>query len=307
MSAQPAARAALAVPDVDWFETRDLGAGIHLVAEPGHVNCFLVTGGHTALLFDTGMGIGAISEAVRGLTDLPLIVVNSHDHVDHRGGNADLLRNRDELGLVDVAAHPLGDHRAADPGFLRDYARAMRDVHADYARYLALDSQSFFVGTRLPRMRELPDLSRWQVPAVRPTRLLDDGDVIDLGGRSLTVLHTPGHAPDAICLYESATGTLLAGDTLIAAAFWLHGPGADLDAFATSTARLAELPLARVLTAHNLLAELPGGYAADVARAARTVLRGESVPTPGRDLLGRRASRHDVDGVVVLTPPREAT
>jgi glyoxylase-like metal-dependent hydrolase (beta-lactamase superfamily II) len=183
------------------------------------------------------------------------------------------------------------------------YERAMREVYADYRRYLDLDAQNFFVASNLPRMRELPDLSDWRIPAVKPTRALTDGDTIDLGGRNLRVLHTPGHAQDAICLYDESTGTLLAGDTILAAAFWLHGDDADLKEFAASTARLAELGPARVLVAHNLLSELPGRSTTAVAYAANAVLHGESTPQASKDLLGRKVDRHEVGGVVILTEP----
>jgi glyoxylase-like metal-dependent hydrolase (beta-lactamase superfamily II) len=284
----------------DWFEIRELGDGIQLIAEPGHANSFLVSGRTTALLFDTGMGIAPIVDVVQELTDLPLLVVNSHDHLDHRGGNASLL---DHPRLLDIAAHPAGEHAAVDAEFQEMYERAMRSVYADYTRYLELDAQNFFVASSLPRMRELPDLSGWHVPAVPPTRTLADGELIDLGGRVLRVLHTPGHAPDAICLYDESTGTLLAGDTILAAAFWLHGDDADLKAFAASTARLSELSPARVLVAHNLLSELPGQSTAAVAYAANAVLQGGSAPRPDKDLLGRPVDRHEVGGVVILTEP----
>jgi glyoxylase-like metal-dependent hydrolase (beta-lactamase superfamily II) len=285
-----------------WFEVRDLGEGFRLIAEPGHANSFLVSGAESALLFDTGMGIAPIGDVVRELTDLPLIVVNSHDHLDHRGGNASLLS---DPGLLDIAAHPLGQHGAVDENFLRTYETAMGSVYADYLRYLALDRQNFFVASALPRMRELPDLSSWHVPAVPPTRALADGEAIDLGGRVLRVLHTPGHAPDALCLYDETTGVLLSGDTVLAAAYWLHGDDADLTAFATSTQRLAELAPTRVLVAHNLLAELPGRSVVAVAEAADRVLQGKSDPHADKDLLGRPVDRHDVDGVVILTAPAE--
>jgi glyoxylase-like metal-dependent hydrolase (beta-lactamase superfamily II) len=286
----------------DWFEVRDLGEGFQLIAEPGHVNSFLVTGSESALLFDSGMGIAPIGAVVRELTDLPLIVVNSHDHLDHRGGNASLLG---DPGLLAIAAHPLGRHDVVDESFLRPYEDAMRSVYADYLRYLALDRQNFFVSSALPHMRPMPELSTWHVPAVAPSRLLADGESIDLGSRVLRVLHTPGHAPDAICLYDEATGVLLSGDTILAAAYWLHGDDADLAAFASSTQRLAELAPSRVLVAHNLLVELPGRSAATVAEAAERVLQGDSEPLADKDLLGRPVDRHEFGGVVILTAPGE--
>lgn len=285
-----------------WFEVRDLGEGFFLIAEPGHINSFLVLGSERALLFDTGMGIAPISAVVSGLTDLPLIVVNSHDHLDHRGGNADLVAHAAQLQVQDLCAHPAGRHDEVDSGFIGHYVRAMSSVVEDHRTYRALDEQHFFALDGLPAMRDLPDLTGWNVSAVAPTRRLDDQERIDLGGRALTVLHTPGHAPDAIALWDESTGTLLGGDTVLAAAHWLHGDGADPVAFAASTERLAGLDASRVLVAHNLRYQLPGDRVTAVAHAARAVADGVTTPQPGRDLLGNPASRHEVDSVALLLP-----
>lgn len=296
-------------PAASWFHVEDLGDGVTLIAEPGHVNSFLVQGADRALLFDSGLGIAPISEVVRSLTDTPLLVVSSHDHVDHRGGNADLMAHADALQLVAIAAHPgavdpaSATHRAADPAFLRDYAAAMTAVYDEYLRFEALDAQDFFVLGGIARMRPMPDTSTWHVPAVRPTLALHDGERIDLGGRSLLVRHTPGHSPDSLVLIDERSGALLAGDTVIAAAFWLHNDGADLPAFAASTAFLAGLPITRVLTAHNLLAVQPPEYVAAVARAAALTRDGGTRPVAGHDLLGHPVDRHTHDGVTLLLPP----
>ncbi|MEP7764765.1 MBL fold metallo-hydrolase [Sanguibacter sp. 25GB23B1] len=295
----------------EWFHVAELGDGIVLISEPGHVNTFLVRGTDRALLFDTGLGIAPVSEVVRSLTDLPLVVVNSHDHVDHRGGNADLMAHADEIGLVGIGAHFIGvdpglggpaGHGPADAAFLRSYAAAMEEVHTQYEAYAALDAQSFYTLAGLGRMRPMPDTTHWAVPAVAPTFTLADGDTIDLGDRTLRVIHTPGHSPDSISLLEEDTGILLAGDTIIGAGFWLHHDGADLAAFAQSTAHLAGLRLRRILTAHNLLAEQPPAYADAVARAAAVVHAGGSHGVPGRDMLGTPVTRHDVGGVTLLLP-----
>ncbi|SDB84546.1 Glyoxylase, beta-lactamase superfamily II [Sanguibacter gelidistatuariae] len=291
-----------------WFHVEDLGDGVTLISEPGHVNCFLVQGTDRALLFDSGLGIAPISEIVASLTDTPLLVVSSHDHVDHRGGNADLVAHAEELRLVAIAAHPSAvdpasaTHRAADPGFLLDYAAAMTGVYEDYLRFEALDEQSFFVLAGLGRMRPMPDTSTWHVPGVRPTLALHDGARIDLGDRTLRVVHTPGHSPDSLVLVDERSGTLLAGDTVIAAASWLHNDGSDLAAFAASTAHLAGLPLTRVLTAHNLIAVQPPERVAAVARAAALTRDGGTRPVAGWDLLGYPVDRHTHAGVTLLLP-----
>ncbi|HSF97063.1 MAG TPA: MBL fold metallo-hydrolase [Ornithinibacter sp.] len=60
-----------------------------------------------------------------------------------------------------------------------------------------------------------------QTQADPPGAELADGQVFTVGDVQLTVLHTPGHAPGACCLYAPALGVLLSGDTL-----FCGGPGA---------------------------------------------------------------------------------
>lgn len=287
-----------------WFATRSLGDSIHVIAEPGHVNSFLVLGEDRALLFDSGMGIGSIAAEVRAITSLPLIVVNSHHHYDHRGGNGELAA----LG-VQLAVHESGVdlHGEADLGWLEAYGRVARRLVDDFARYSELDSRTFFLLDDALRVRPLPELNTWRIPAVRPDRALGDGETLDLGGRSWRVLHTPGHSPDGICLWEEATRTLLTGDTVLAAAYWSHFPEADIAVSARSLRALAGLGARRVLVAHNLRCELPGSAVQRAADAFARVRDGASRGQRSRDPFGNPVCRHDFDGFAVLAPPPENT
>lgn len=67
------------------------------------------------------------------------------------------------------------------------------------------------------------DLGLWTLthPDSSPNRLLEDGEVIDVAGTQVHVLHTPGHSPGSVCLYVPALETVFTGDTLFAG-----GPGA---------------------------------------------------------------------------------
>ena len=76
--------------DDGWFEVYRILDGIFAIYEPGQfeeVISFLITGEDMALLFDTGLGIGDIRGVVDELTDLQVVVLNSHTHYDHIGGN----------------------------------------------------------------------------------------------------------------------------------------------------------------------------------------------------------------------------
>jgi glyoxylase-like metal-dependent hydrolase (beta-lactamase superfamily II) len=98
------------------------------------------------------------------------------------------------------------------------------------------------------------DTSAYRIRPFRITRRLKDGDVLDLGGRALKILATPGHTPDAICLLDSAAGHLWTGDSFYLGPIWLFMQGTDLGAYGRSIERMAALTpnLKRVFPAHNL-------------------------------------------------------
>ncbi|MFI1509335.1 MBL fold metallo-hydrolase [Streptomyces sp. NPDC020597] len=108
---------------------------------------------------------------------------------------ADALGGRTLLAIVCTHAH--NDHIDAAPA-LADRTGAPILLHGD-------------------------DLPLWKQthPDRAPDGELADGQVLTVGGVELTVLHTPGHAPGAVCLHAPALRALFSGDTLFAG-----GPGA---------------------------------------------------------------------------------
>ena len=90
-------------------------------------------------------------------------------------------------------------------------------------------------------MRPLPatfDHGAWRTVSTVPTRLLRDGDTLDLGGRTLQVLHTPGHTPDCICLLDDEDRILFTGDTIDTGPIYAQFEESSLDSFAASTKKL---------------------------------------------------------------------
>ena len=105
-----------------WFIVKDITpsqsqGNIWMISEHGNATCYLVTGSKYAMLIDTGIGVGDLAGLVRGLTDLPLIVVNTHGHPDHVGANyqftevwfpekdLDLLNEMNPLNNPDLEAY----------------------------------------------------------------------------------------------------------------------------------------------------------------------------------------------------------
>ena len=74
----------------DWFEIRKGDDTVYAFCEHKHaqwVHSFLILGEKRSVLFDTGLGVCNIEEAIGPHLKTPLLVVNSHAHFDHIGNN----------------------------------------------------------------------------------------------------------------------------------------------------------------------------------------------------------------------------
>ncbi len=283
-----------------WFAVEQVEASTWLVGEPGHVNCFLVEGTERSVLVDTGLGIADIGAAARQLTDKPLLVANTHGHSDHRGGN---------WRFADVAAHPLAARVLTEPvaqRHLTAYLEVAREQLTAYQRARQADDRFFHLFTATTRPRPLPEEAEgWTVPGGPAPRPLADGERIDLGGRELTVLHTPGHSRDSLCLVDERAGLLFAGDTLITGDFWAHTPDTEIEVYAATLRRLADQladGLSAIYPAHTLRYRARPGLLTAAADAFEAIVDGSSAGTPGADLLGRPAARHEFAEFTVLRP-----
>jgi glyoxylase-like metal-dependent hydrolase (beta-lactamase superfamily II) len=92
------------------------------------------------------------------------------------------------------------------------------------------------------------DMPTWQASAA-----VKDGERLDLGGRTLEVLQTPGHTPDSMCLLDAANGLLFTGDTYYAGEVFLWAPETDVARYEASIKRLVSLEpgLKLLLPAHG--------------------------------------------------------
>lgn len=211
-----------------WFTSYEPEPGIFIIEEPHHierVKSHLIVGDRQAILIDTGMGIANIRELVESLTDKPVIVVNSHAHWDHVGGN----HLFDEIWIHPAEADEL------PKGYPNDRMR---------------------VWFQLPSLTgPLPDnvdLDTLEIVPSVATGLIEEGQRFDLGNRTLEVLHCPGHSPGGIVLLDRANGILFSTD--VAYAGYLYAYAGDwLVTYHASLTRLAELaPALRVLyPSHN--------------------------------------------------------
>jgi len=214
-----------------WYEVYVVEPQTIAIYEPGQFDeaiSYIISGEDRAILLDTGMGIANIKRTVSELTDLPIEVVNSHTHYDHVGGN----HLFDTVSVFDN---------------LVEIERLKRGFpHAELAKHLNED----LVWKPFPKDF---DPESYEIPPSTPTRLLNNGDRVNLGGRELEVIHTPGHSPGCICLLDSKKRLLFTGDTFFPGPLYAHFPESDFDTYHDTVERMTELvPLVDALCpAHN--------------------------------------------------------
>lgn len=221
-------QAAVARPE-DWYVTRTFGDGVTLISEH-HIDPFYrcniwhVRGRRHDLLIDSGMGVVSLTGMLPWLAERPIVALASHTHFDHIGSHHE---------FAERVCH------RAEPGILAD-----PEPRATLAeRYAVIDMfDALPPGGYVQR--------EYRVRAAPATRLVEHGDVIDLGDRQFQVLHVPGHSPGSIALWEAASATLFSGDAVY------DGPLVD-DAYHSSTGdylatmeRLRALPVSVVHGGH---------------------------------------------------------
>lgn len=213
-----------------WFQTRDLGGGVFVTLEPAVDPMFRATmvtvlGRDRDLQFDFGCGLLPLRPALP-LSGKPVIAVASHAHVDHIGGFHEFA---DRLGH---AAETLGF--AGQPG-VETFAEEFR--------------------TWPNPVSDLPHpgwtIADWTLPPAPLSGTLAEGDRVDLGDRSFTVLHLPGHSPGGIGLLDQADGLFLTGDAIYDDEILDDLPGASIPDYLTTMVRLCHIDCRLAIGGHG--------------------------------------------------------
>ena len=97
------------------------------------------------------------------------------------------------------------------------------------------------------------DVDRYEFFQGMPVKLLNDNESLDIGGRNIQVLHTPGHSPGHMCFWEKESGFLFTGDLVYKDTLFAYFPSTDPKAYLKSLERIAALPVKRVFPAHHTL------------------------------------------------------
>lgn len=208
-----------------WFEYETLGDGITHIWEP-HVtplcrcNIWHIRGRDRDLLIDSGLGVLSLVEAVSLLVEKRTLAVATHTHFDHIGSHHEFTHRAVHASEAEIMTSPTWANTLAE-GYVNDELVSALP-HREY------------------------DPESYSVTPAPPTQLLAEGDVIDLGDRTLDVLHLPGHTVGSIGFWEEATGTLFSGDAVYDGQLFDDLFNSNVDDYIETMLRLRDFP-ARVV------------------------------------------------------------
>ncbi|MEW5422060.1 MBL fold metallo-hydrolase [Amorphus sp. 3PC139-8] len=212
-----------------WYRTRRLADDVTHIDEP-HIRTFYrcniwhVRGRDQDMLVDSGMGVVSLRAHVALVNERPLTAVASHTHFDHIGCHHEFAERCVHHAEAEILAHPTRQATLADS-------------YVNNEIFTALPPEPYRA-------------EAYAVAAAPATRLLGDGDAIDLGDRYFEVIHTPGHSPGGIALYEAATQILFSGDIVYDGPLVEDCYHSDATDYVASMARLYDLPVSVVHGGH---------------------------------------------------------
>lgn len=185
-----------------------------------YCGCLYVKGKDARILIDAGMGGSRLAPVKQQGIDLLLF---THSHIDHR-------LTRRQITEVPVGCHP------DEKPYLCDVKRFLEGT--GFARS-GLDVVAFYEND--PSIFDM-----------RISRLLSDGERIDLGGVSLEVILTPGHTPGHLAFFIPEHGLLFAGDVDLTPFGPFYGHDfSDISDFIASIGRLKRIGAKTVATGHG--------------------------------------------------------
>ncbi|MGB5213716.1 MAG: MBL fold metallo-hydrolase [Anderseniella sp.] len=178
----------------DWFGVKALDDETIAIGEPAYHQrnwSYLISNGDDSLLFDTGSGRRSIAPVVARHGRARVEAFPSHMHFDHLG-------NIHAFGPVMVADLPI-----------------LRAVETNGT---LTPTDEMFLGASEAVPVPTFEVGRWVAP----------GETVMVGSRNLMVVHTPGHSPDSVSLWEAERSRFYAADFIYCGVLYAQTPGASL-------------------------------------------------------------------------------
>lgn len=214
-----------------WYQQESVYPGITRIWEPyvhkffrGNIWC--IEGCDADLVVDFGMGLVPLKPVLGLDPEKPVIALATHAHADHVGAFHEFTERLGHSEEADVFVHMPGE--ATFAGFFREMEEPVE----------ALPSAGWVAGG-------------YTIFPAPLTRVLEEGDRVELGDFSFETLHLPGHSPGSIGLLDSERKILVSGDAIYSGQLVDDIPGASIPDYLQTMERLSQLDVDMVFGGHN--------------------------------------------------------
>ncbi len=204
---------------MSWYEIEKIHENFYMISEKKHweeTNMYYLIGNERNLLIDTGTGIFPLRHILEKIDPKPIDVVLTHAHWDHLG-NVHEFENvyvhQEDIEWV-TKGLPLPDEQIVN--------MMTKDVKKEYLRDF-----------KLP-----------------PLKHSSPKDIDEFEFENIEFVHTPGHSPGSLCIYDKDSGTLFSGDTIYEGTIYCHFESTDPVRLDKSIQKLNMLNVTRIYPGH---------------------------------------------------------
>lgn len=173
---------------IEGYVVQLVANGVWAIDEFGTDIIYLVEGSEKAAVIDTGVGFGHLKKVIETLTDKPYILLNTHGHLDHAGGNYEF-----ETAYLGEADFEMASTENLRNGWDHFLEKAKKE----------------------PGFYGLEHIRENCLPGACEMLPLKEHQVFSLGDRELEVLFVPGHTPGSAVFLDRKNKLLFSGDSVV--------------------------------------------------------------------------------------------
>lgn len=211
----------------DYFKVTKLENNIYRIYEPKDIYTTVILGNEKALVIDNGHGFGNVRKVIESITDLPLMVVNTHGHLDHAGGN--YLFDEVYINFEDI------------PTYYK---------YEEEKELMLISYDKLFKEKGIQMFPDDFDRESFMKTTTKKFLPLENHQIIDLGGRKLEVIKVPGHTVGHVTFLDYETGILFSGDAVSTTLWLYYDNGITLDMYCGYLEDLKKYPIKGFLPTH---------------------------------------------------------